>query len=530
MFPPPVYPRWYPSPGRPWWIGLALVVALSPGIPGARAQERLPPDPVEAFREALQQDKDLRNSQIEALTFREQALTKAARKITTLADLSRALLLYEWPLRSEDIRLARDEAAVRDIEHKIRTQLTERFARGVQDVLARGDATRLAAVCSLVAETIAGASALGDERLSLFEGLDDLAPDLVHLTRNHSPLVEQAAATALADFPTRAQANVIPALLAMLEDRSGVDEQTRVVAADALGDLVRTAAGRDPPEVPSEPGVRSSRFRRPRGRIPLTRAKPYLVATLAVPVAVKGLGDPSPAVRLASAEALWEITRTVKDTIPQVDLVNPALTGLDGAPYPPYERWKNWTEEEQESVWLGNQHVQRLNKDLTPILDAFDKAREPLVAGILDRDPRVRLQVRRVVENLAISRRLLEQIYDFVPPLPPGFKPPKEFGAVGLGPPSPRRVAQPTLGSKAGQSWAGVVALGAPRKSPSPSAGKTQGSPRGEPCVKLRLPPRLFVGWPFSNLSPCLVPTRSKGPRTRNEPRDRRRPPKSCCG
>jgi HEAT repeat protein len=489
------HPRKFPlisSSSRPRSVFLALLLVFG-FAPAVRAADPLPEDPVEAFREDLSREKDLRNSQIEALRYRERTLTRDASKIRTLSDLSRALLLFDWPVRSNDPTLAMEETAVRDIETKVRKDLSDRFVKGVTEVIDRGSDAEKAAVSSLVAETVAGAGAFGDERLALYESMNTLAPELEKLARSGSPLVRQAAAKALGEFPSRAKA-VIPALSGVLNDRRA-EPGTRLAAASALSNLVRVASGREAPEMPLEPGVRTVRLALQRAQPTALRVDPFPVCAEVIPVAARGLQDPSPAVRRASAEVLHEVTLTLIASIPKVDPEKPEVTGLAGAPYPPPGR--PWTPGERRRVAQGRADVDRINTNIGPMLRAFALQAEVLKKAAVDPDAQVRIRIRRVLENLAIARTLLQRLDEFVPPLP--GKKPLDFGRG-----EPRRPAHPALlrpiaavararSRRPAVTLGGPVVPGQPRRLPagwhrgearSPSTGVALGAPRKSSKVR----------------------------------------------
>jgi HEAT repeat protein len=488
------HPRKFPpisssSRTRSVFLALLLVFGFAPAVGAA---EPLPEDPVEAFREVLVREKDLTNGQIEALRYREKALNGAASKIRTLSNLSRALLLFDWPVRSNDPILSREETAVRDIEAKVRKGLSDRFVKGVTEVIERGSEAEKAAVSSLVAETVAGAGAFGDERLALYESMNTLAPELEKLARSGSPLVRQAAAQALGEFPSRAEA-VIPALSVVLNDPRA-ESRTRVVAASALSNLVRVASGREAPEMPLEPGVRTVRLALQRARPAMLRVDPFPVCAQVIPVAARCLQDPSPAVRRASAGVLHEVTLTLIASIPKVDPDKPEVTGLAGAPYPPADR--PWTAEERRRVEQGQADVDRINKNLGPMLRAFALRAELVKKAAIDPDAQVRIRVRRTLENLAIARTLLQRLDDFVPPLP-GKKPP-DFGRRSPRPAHPAILRPIAAVARAGSrrpavTLGGPVVPGQPSRLPagwyrgearSPSTGVTLGAPRKSSKVR----------------------------------------------
>src|SRR5262249_3940180 len=145
-----------------------------------------------------------------ALDFRRRNLVQAARDLRNLSDISRALLLFEWPRVDARSQLFRETEPLydrgffrkdmkvpgaRDIEQEIRKVLTERFVSLSRQAFKKGDYARQEAVATLVGETAnAAATELEDEKLTLYKGLAPLAADLARLTRSPNASVRVAAA------------------------------------------------------------------------------------------------------------------------------------------------------------------------------------------------------------------------------------------------------------------------------------------------------------------------------------------------
>src|SRR6266536_1829871 len=125
---------------RPWILLLALLL----GLAGQSSAEKFD-DPIEKFREALKieegrsvryysnlsEDKEALKH---AVRFRRENLERTSKDLRSLSDISRALVLLEWPILKYDPARRRFilpesgyEAEARDIEVKVRADLARRF-------------------------------------------------------------------------------------------------------------------------------------------------------------------------------------------------------------------------------------------------------------------------------------------------------------------------------------------------------------------------------------------------------------------
>ncbi len=383
-------------------------------------------DPVEEFRQAFLQERNIRSDDKAALAYRKQNLTEKARQVRSLTDLSRVLLLSEW--QGDTTAASRlgggFDYEVRLAESQVRQDLTRRFEEGIKKVLQGRNPDQLAAAANLLNETVVGASTLGasnalggSQRLLLYDQLANLAPDLVPLTRNPSAEVRVAAARALSNFPTKPGV-VVDALRALLAPER--DARTRLAAADALGNLVRVVAGRQVGQRSSEPGVglkpdqaRSFAFR---------QSDEVRVYEAVVPATVAGLADPDAAVRQACINAIRQVTLSLSEMIPNVELPSEYIN-LPGLPYPAAGR-TTWTPVERKRVNEGRAWVRDLHRNLDRVLPEFREHIGALTRASADPDPTVRIRARQALEDLALSRRLLNNLDAFMPKDPAGTLPP----------------------------------------------------------------------------------------------------------
>jgi HEAT repeat protein len=478
---------------------LVAAAALTAGAALGQVGQAGKPDPVEAFRHALQLERNIRNDDKAALAYRKQNLTEKAKQVQSLSDLSRVLLLSEW--QTEATAGSRPGTGfdweVRLAESQVRQDLTKRFEDGVKKVLQSRNPDQLAAVANLLNETVVGSSTLGAsnslggrERLFLYGQLANLAPNLVPLTRNPSAEVRAAAARALGNFPTKPEV-AVDALRALLAPEW--DVRTRLAAADALGNLVRVVGGRQSGQRSSEPGValkpdqaRSFAFQ------PKDEVKVYEVV---VPATARGLADADPDVRRACVNAIRQVTLSLTEMVPNVELAPEYIT-LPGLPYPAPGR-TSWTPRERERVNEGRAFVRDLHRNLDRVLPEFQKNIGALTRASADPDPTVRIRARQALEDLALVRRLLNNLDAFMPADPAGTLPP----------PGPEK-ARPDTGTRPG------VSLGAPAPAgPGPLPRDALGA--------VALPPKPVAASP----APGLVLVRleqagqeKKAPETANDP------------
>jgi HEAT repeat protein len=444
---------------RRFATALLAAAALAGGV--AVGQYRPGADPVEDFRQALKLEQYARNEEKQALAYRERNLKEKAGKLTALSDLSRALLLTEWQTIafSTGFRSLDPDFEARQIDNQVRQQMIQRFADGIKKVLRSRDPDELAAVTNLLSETVVGASTLGatatrarDRERSLNKQLADLAPDLVPLTRSDSAEVRIAAARALGNFPTKPDV-VVNALKALLDpERFGA--RTRLTAADSLANLVQVVSGRQTAQRSSEPGVggRPDRAR----NMTFERGEEVNVYALVVPAAARGLSDPDPAVRRACVNAARQVTLSLRDMVPNVELPTEYITLRTRPPFPPAGR--PWTAEERTRVNAARAEVREIHQDLDRVLPEFRNNVRALREATADRDAEVRVLARHIIEDLAVVRRLLTNLDAFLPADP----------ARPL--PAPREKAAPEGRPK--------VSLGAPvRTGPAPLPRAALGAP-----------------------------------------------------
>jgi HEAT repeat protein len=336
-----------------------------------------PPEPVAEFRQALIQEKDSVRDK-EALRFRRENLTRKARALTSLGEMSRVLLLQEW--RVEGIG-----DPVVDIDREIRDGIADRFINGLKEVIASGDPARSESAAELISETANAARAPGSGFKAGFlrQRLAGLAPDLAHLTAATDTKVQQFGAEALGNAQGDPKLTVLT-LEGLIKSAS---PPVRRAAADALGNVILIVSQQ-------EKRVRDGDAGRGDLRRDLLTTGLYLV-----PAAEGGFRDGQPVeVRRLSADALQQLSSSLVD-----------LTGdpYPATSYPPSGR--PWTADEARSIEHDREETAQEREDLRPLLDMFAKDSAKLSAASGDADPYVRIQIRRVLEDLAIARSRLKR-------------------------------------------------------------------------------------------------------------------------
>ncbi len=366
----------------------ALLVAAVWLLPAPAPAQRFAPDPVEALREALRQDRDPMDNK-DLLKYREDTLNARQKAIVSLGDLSRALLLQEWSGQQRAI-------ALMDIDDKVYKELTTRFKAGAEKALERGDPTVKRATALLLAETAVTARASGRNTGEVQALVTSLAPSLAKASTAPEPGVREAAARSLGLVnPTATVA--LPALDAIL---SRDDAGPRRAAAEALVNLgtvsFRTerepAAGRDPDVLRKELAEMGTG-----------------IVTLAGKVLSRP--DPDPVVRRVCVDAMQVIAFGLWDAI----IIPVTLQ------FPPKDR-KVWTETEKDTAKRELARIEEELKELEPLLKALLENVGPLARMLNDRDPLVRLGAARAFEEMAAARDKIQARRASVPPIPPDPK------------------------------------------------------------------------------------------------------------
>ncbi|MFM7148348.1 MAG: HEAT repeat domain-containing protein, partial [Gemmataceae bacterium] len=400
---------------------LMLVTGLVlAGSSGSRAQV-LPKDPVEQFKEALLLERNWPTSYKSrmdadedalklALDFRKKNLTEKAAKLATLSELSRALLLIEWPkpVKPSDLRTYPlfDQSSF-EIEGEVRKKMGDQFIKMVREATRKpansaDEVARLTATLDLVGETVASAGDLQDENLVLYRELEPLAKDIATLADAPSDEVRRYAAKALGQFPYNARV-ACAALEKLLTTEN--QETTRLAAATALASLVQSASSNQPIKG-SEPNVSVREVRKSAKLFSL----PEVVQLLRQVVKVAGIGmnDASPAVRRECAQAMRQSAETLTFQIKVLVPLSKQETSL-----PPKER--AWSEDEKKMVEERREQDAENIETILSAMRAFKNQTDGFTRAVVDANPAVRLESRRALDSLVQCRELLEKLRKSVP-------------------------------------------------------------------------------------------------------------------
>ena len=419
---------------------LAGAVLLFGGVAWA---DRLDKDPVDQFRQALILETDkgvgytnqLKGDSLDkALAFRRQNLNDTAAKLVSLSDLSRALLLVDWPPldaelgadAADDKKAESFEAGSRKIVTALRSKMAARFNKGVKSVLQNPRSSHAAkvAVANLIGETIVKASGQGDAKVDdkkpagkgdapgkarLVADIDTkgFADELAKLTNDPNERVDVAVAGALGQF--REQPKVVgPALKRLLASNHG--EATRLAAATSLVNLSESISNKVSLKG-SEPGVTPAESRR--FRLDLDPEDILDIVKQVTDAASAGLGDSSVGVRRQCIAAIRNVAGEIPSAV--------RLPFSDKQP-PPRERTLRSAEE------LENIRVERatLDKSLQPVVSALaDYSKNytyVLGQAARDSDETVRIDARKTLRELARARQSIREAYAGLPDDAPNAK------------------------------------------------------------------------------------------------------------
>jgi HEAT repeat protein len=385
-----------------------LVAALSLAGGQRSAAQPFRPDPVNEFRNALRLEiesafKQPKESETRknALTFREKNLKAKAANLTSLNDISRALLLQEWQTET-------GEPDLNKIDLDVRKDLGDRFKAGVRKVFEGGNRTGVIAAANLVGETAVlsrpfaesepAKPILGSRSQFVSALMSELGEDLIKLTAVDDPGVREAALTALGKLdPTVQHVKVIGKYL------TTGPESTRFAAALALHSLIDVILQ----------GARVG-----------FRAEPDPKVIESVVETIKllpgGLDARQPvAVQRLCSDALRNVAGGLGSLIQQ-----PERTDT----YPPADR-KEWSKDEIDLVTRDRAGIVKERERLQEILSAFKDVAPRLSAEVADTslDPVVRQVAERTLQDLAAARQKLLRRERSVPHLPDA-KPEKDEG------------------------------------------------------------------------------------------------------
>ena len=163
-----------------------------------------------------------------AVEFREKNLQAIAGRLTSLGELSQALLLQEWILSSP--------AEPAGLDNKMRDAMVKQFADGLRRALANSNPAVVAATCAVIEDVSTNARLQEPKQLDLRRLVTGLVPDLIKQTANSNVGVRAAAAQALGRVKGLAR-DVAPVLKKLLA--SGNEVVVRRAAAQAFLDQIQ---------------------------------------------------------------------------------------------------------------------------------------------------------------------------------------------------------------------------------------------------------------------------------------------------
>jgi HEAT repeat protein len=395
-----------------------MVASQQPSqLPRPTPAPRPGPDVVDEFRQALLADADIprpdepeRKATRDAmLAYRKQHLAKLAAELHSARDLARVLVLREWRYADPDPEIGAIDAKVFDtVTNRLLAEL-KRHARssspGVREAVA-GLAGELA---SLVPVPPSG-NAFVQVRSFLVKSV---LPIVVGLARDPSPQVQAGVARALGKIQSNsrdvrelgdASTKSIYNTLKQLQDSPS--PVTRKGVADSLAIMLQYYS---PQQQDPKPVVR------PTERAVLERIVFETLDNI-VPLAFRGLNDPSLAVRRVNVDTLQRI-------VTALILEQEIRLSAQPTTFPPPDRKP--TAEEIRRMQEERAAVLRELRRLEPRLKPFDPLAADLRRALNDRNADFRVQVLRLTEDVALLRDRIRQRLQAAPEPPPEKKPEK---------------------------------------------------------------------------------------------------------
>ena len=371
--------------------GMLVLTSAFIWLTGVQAQ-RLPPDPVQAFREALKGEKNPGASK-EALEYRKENLTAKAKNLVYLGDLARVLVLQEWSTQGNREVLA--------IDNVVRDELGDRFVASLRKVLLDSNIPDQVAAAQLMGEAAAAVRAQAASHGNYLRArLSTMGPDLEQVIKGPAvdPGVRAAAALALG----RIEADPTLTVNTLKAALGAKEIVVRRAAARALVEAVQIATTKKPETTSSVPNA-----------VP-EKDKVVSVGSGVTRAASEGMRDPDPLVRRNSVEAILDIAANAILLVPKE---------FSPSDFPAPER-KALSNIEVDAIKSKRRDVEKEQQDLAPLLTAFEKA-APVVAKVSasDEDAGVRIQARQVLQNFALVRAKLNQRINSVPKLEGGMPP-----------------------------------------------------------------------------------------------------------
>ncbi len=437
-------PNLAPQPGcgprfRPWlrWslpartllLGILLVL-LSHSGPSSLPGQDGPSDPLDDLRKAfsvLNNDRSAffhpkaedREATLKAIrTYREATLKKIAERITSLGDLSRALLTPGWqferdPITGKEILLARgmgDDAPIYN-------DLADRFKKGLEKVLQpQTDPCRLIAAAAVAGEFSAHARK-GRPTYAPIITLNNLTGQLITLADHPDCLVRAAMVLALTQLRPKDYQDSTRFAAVYAARLADPDVFVRLATAralkDQIDDIATTISGvslRDPGlGITERPEARERLEGKERPDViavwPDRKDYPRYAALIldklrATPCT--GLTDPEKYVRRAAAVLVYRAGQPLRELGEPSKEVSPN----ERRTLPDFPLGRKVTEADLAEIQRLREQTRKLKlQDWTPLVQAFRSLAPQLACAVLDDDLEVRLSARQAANEAAVARR-----------------------------------------------------------------------------------------------------------------------------
>jgi RNA polymerase sigma factor (sigma-70 family) len=328
-----------------------------------------PPDPLEAFRQALKEGGEDKGIDPKVLEYRKANLQKRAQDLRRIGDLREALALEGWRDKDKD----KDVAA---IDGPVRKEMIERFTRDLRKALDKGDQPTQLAALSVIGEV--GIAIQGETEKSTVT--TDLIPDVVRLVRGPAGPVREAAARTLGkiNLEPKEAPNALGELLI------NGDVAGRRAAAEGLASSLRIVLSK----ATSRSAART---------VELDRPELLVMAEQGTRMASFGLHDEDAVVRRFCLEAM----QAAAPLLAELGEVRSRDLPAPGRPF---------SDEDQRRIDQYLTEVATATKEIRPLAQAVNAVVDGMAKSLDAKDHAVCLAACEALEEIANARlRLLPQ-------------------------------------------------------------------------------------------------------------------------
>lgn len=363
---------------------LGAVATLLTCSPVVRAQ-----DPVDELQKSLYMRPDERRAPTEAmLDYRRTELEKRVAALRTVADLRRALIMW----KTDQDLISKDDPRVTKMDDEFRSRIGTRLRKSLESAAKDKSAYARLATANLIAEMGPTVRALQPDNLNGYAR--SLEPIVIELVRDADLGVRQEALRALGNINADSK-TAIPVLIQALQ-QTDKEPEARREAARALMQSVKVVNAL---QGQTKTGISAS------------PADLTDTASRVLRGAGAGLIDPDVQVRTLCLEAIQAVAA--------------AFAQIPGAykrtDFPPQGR--AFTANDVMDIKLKYESVQKLLKELQPVLKEAADQGKPLAQALLDPELRVRQAAINAAQDLAHIRLRLRQRIVSLPALPDGKAP-----------------------------------------------------------------------------------------------------------